>query len=111
MSVFRNIEWTPNRVWLAVFAIWLFMLSGVSQSVGLGSPGLLQLLRLSSLLEERQAHSLEIDQEIAKLESESIALEKSRTLQEKEIRKTMGYVGENEVIFDFSLSSSSTLRR
>lgn len=107
----RKIEWTPNRVWIGLFAFWLFMLSGMSEGFGFGSPGLIQFLRLNSLLADRQAQSAEIDTEIGKIEEEAIALEKSRPLQEREIRKTMGYVGENEIIFDFSLSSSSTLRR
>jgi cell division protein FtsB len=107
----RSFEWTPNRVWLALFAFWLFMLSGVTQPFGFGSPGVIQFLRLNALLGDRQAQSAEIDAEVARLETDSAALEKSRAVQEREIRKTMGYVGENEMIFDFSLSSSSALRR
>ncbi len=111
LRILRSIEWTPNRVWLLVFAVWLFMLSGVTQHMGVGSPGLVQFLRLHSLLGDRQTQSTDIDNEIAVMETESSSLEKSRGAQEREIRKTMGYVGENEMIFDFSLSSSSTLRR
>ena len=107
----RRIEWTPNRVWIAIFAFWLFMLSGVTQSFGVGSPGVIQFLRLNSLLSDRQAQATETDIEVARLDEESVSLEKSRTVQEREIRRTMGYVGENEMIFDFSLSSSASLRR
>lgn len=109
--IFRKLEWTPNRVWAGIFVFWLFMLSGVGQSFGFGSPGLLQFLRLNALLSDRHAQSAEIDLEITKFEADSSALEKSRVVQEREIRKSMGYVGENEIIFDFSLSSSSALRR
>lgn len=111
LRVIWKFEWTPNRVWFAVFGFWLFMLSGITQHAGLGSPGMLQYLRLNALLEDRHAQAAEIDAEIVRLDEESVSLEKSRTVQEREIRKTMGYVGENEMIFDFSLSSSASLRR
>lgn len=107
----REFRWTPNRVWVALFALWLFLLTGVTHRIGAGSPGVLQYWSLNSLLRDRQSHLAGIDREIAKLEEEAHALEKSRIVQEREIRKTMGYVGENEIIFDFSLSQSTTLRR
>lgn len=109
--IIRTFEWTPNRVWLGVFAIWFFLLSGVTHEFGAGSPGLLQLSRLNSLLSERQSQLAASDAEIERLEAESALLEKSKVVQEREVRKTMGYVGENEMIFDFSLSQSATLRR
>ena len=107
----RRFEWTPNRVWIAIFAFWLFMLSGVTQPFGFGSPGILQFARLRSVLSDRQSESAEIDAENSRIESEAVRLETSPVVQEREIRRTMGYVGENEMIFDFSLSTSSALRR
>lgn len=107
----RHFRWTPNRVWLGVFAFWFFLLSGVTHEIGAGSPGILQYLRLSALLAERHAQVLATETEIGKLEIEAAALSGSKTTQEREIRKTMGYVGENEMIFDFSFSQSAPLRR
>jgi len=106
-----NFEWTPNRVWLAVFAVWLFLLSGITHEFGAGSPGLFQYARLSSLLKERHSQLVDSDSEIERLDGEAVLLEKSKVIQEREVRKTMGYVGENELIFDFSLSQSAPLRR
>lgn len=111
IRLIRHFEWTPNRVWVAIFAFWLFLLTGVTHQIGAGSPGLLQFMRLNALLHDRQASLAASDAEISKLEEEAGVLEKNRTVQEKEIRKTMGYVGENEIIFDFSLSQSAALRR
>lgn len=111
LRVFRKIEWTPNRAWVAIFGVWLFMLSGLTQHFGVGSPGVLQYWRLNAVLEDRQTQSADTDVEIVRLEREATALEKSRVVQVREIRKTMGYVAENEMIFDFSLASSATLRR
>lgn len=111
LSKARRFDWTPNRVWMGIFAFWLFLLTGVTYDLGAGSPGLLQYTRLNGLLKERQSQLLDSDTEVEKIEIEAAALEKSRVIQEREIRKTMGYVGENELIFDFSLAQSAALRR
>ncbi len=106
-----QLGWSPTRIWLGIFGFWLFLLSGFTHEVGVGSPGLFQFVQLNALLKDRQAEVLAIEAEIAKLDGESQALQTSRTVQEREIRKTMGYVGENEMIFDFSQSQSASLRR
>lgn len=106
-----HFKWTPNRAWLAIFAVWLFLLSGITHEFGAGSPGLLQFSRLNGLLKERQAQLVDSDSEIERLDGEAALLEKSKVVQEREVRKTMGYVGDNEMIFDFSLSQSAPLRR
>ncbi len=111
LSQLRNVEWTPTRVWIGIFGFWLFLLTGVTHQMGAGSPGLFQYGQLSALLDQRHAEATETDLEIAKLEAESDSLAKSRVVQEREIRKTMGYVAENEMIFDFSLSGVVSLRR
>lgn len=108
---FHHFRWTPNKVWLGIFAFWFFLLSGVTHEIGAGSPGILQYLRLSHLLAERHAQVVATEAEIIRLEGEATALLGSRSTQEREIRKTMGYVGENEMIFDFSFSQSAPLRR
>lgn len=107
----RHFEWTPNRVWIAIFGFWLFLLTGATHEIGAGSPGLFQYWELDALLRDRKATLAASDADIAKLEEEAVTLENNRNAQEKEIRKTMGYVGENELIFDFSLSQSAALRR
>lgn len=107
----RRFRWTPNRAWMAIFAFWLFLLTGITHEFGAGSPGLLQFSRLNGLLRDRQQTLADSDAEIEKVEAESALLEKSKGVLEREVRKTMGYVGENEMIFDFSLSQSATLRR
>lgn len=110
-SQLRKVKWTPNRVWIAIFAFWLFLLTGLTHEFGAGSPGLLQFTRLNGLLKDRQEQLADSDAQVLKVEAESALLEKSRVVLEREVRKTMGYVGENEMIFDFSLSQSAALRR
>lgn len=110
-SRLRQFKWTPNRVWLAVFVTWLFLLTGFTHELGAGSPGMIQFSRLNALLRDRQTQLANSDAEIEKIDVEAKELEKSRVVQEREIRKTMGYVGDNELIFDFSNSQSTALRR
>jgi cell division protein FtsB len=107
----RRMSWTPNRVWVGIFAFWIFLLSGLTYELGAGSPGILQFSRLRGLLTEKRQQLAGYEVEIEKIEKEGRILETSAVAQEREIRKTMGYVGEGELIFDFSSSQSAALRR
>ncbi len=92
---------TPNRLWLGIFAVWLLFLSGLPALWG-GSPGFTQAIRLKALLADRTNRMAGLEAEIARIETESELLEKSRVAQEREIRRTLGYAGTDEIIFDFS---------
>jgi cell division protein FtsB len=92
---------TPNRLWFSIFGVWFILLSGLLAHWG-GSPGVLQAFRLSSLLSVKQQKVQELEAEVAQLEEESTRLEKSRVAQEREIRRTLGYAAQDELIFDFS---------
>ena len=109
---------TPTRVWVALFACWGLFLSGALGGVGLlggsaavsgsafgssfGPPGILQAIRLGSLLETKNRQIEQLHGEIAKLQNEATGLEKSRVLQQREIRKVLGYAAADELIFDFT---------
>ncbi len=109
--LFAPSRMTPNRLWVAIFSLWLFLLSGVFHGFFGGSPGVFQWLQLRALLSDRQTELEKSQLEIAKLEADSVALETDRAVQEREIRRVLGYTSKNEIIFDFSLSQSATLRR
>ena len=99
-------QWNPTRVWLAVFGVWLVLLSGIFNR-WLGSPGLIQLWRLESLLSQRQAKLTEIENQVLALSSEQVRLERSMVTQQREIRRVLGYVRTDELVFDFSADSST----
>src|SRR3954466_11610899 len=69
-----------TKVWLAVLALWLAMLSG-GAAPWTGPPGVLQQLRLHSLLGFRKAEQAELQDKIEKLRSEAGLLERSRAVQ------------------------------
>ena len=102
---------TPNRLWLAIFSLWLFLLSGVFHGFFGGSPGIFQWAQLRGLLSDRQTELEKAQLDIAKLDADSAALETDRAVQEREIRRVLGYTSKDEIIFDFSLSQSAALRR
>ncbi len=93
---------TPHRLWAGAFVIWLFLLSGVLTQVLGMPPGGLQLLRLNGLLRSKQAQLAEIESQIIGLSSDQVRLEQSQVEQKREIRRVLGYVAKDEIVFEFS---------
>lgn len=89
-----------HLLWGAVFGIWALLLSGTLAST-VGSPGALQLFRLTRLLESKRVQQAELEAAVERLETESARLEKSRAAQEREIRRVLGYTAPDELTFDF----------
>lgn len=89
------------RVWLIVFGLWLFFLSGIPAGIT-HAPGILQAIRLQRLLTTKETQVKKMEDEIHFLDAERIALEKSRITQEREIRRVLGYAARDEIIFDFA---------
>lgn len=98
-----------TRLWIGAFVIWGILLTGIFSGMG-GSPGIIQSFSLHSILTEKQIELTSIEAEVEKTDAESAILEKSSRAQEKEVRKTLGYVGSDEIIFDFSSSRTALLR-
>lgn len=92
---------TPNCRWLIVFGLWLLFLSG-SLAGFLSTPGVLQASRLRSLLATKKLQNHQIQDELRKLQTESGLLEKNRFAQEREVRRVLGYVASDEIVFDFT---------
>lgn len=98
---------SPNQLWLGFFGLWIFFLSGVLTPL-VGTPGILQALRLKDLLDAKQKQITFHQEELAKLENESQLLEKNHVVQQREIRKVLGYAAKDELIFDFSSRGDSS---
>lgn len=86
----------PVKIWIALFAVWVVFISGL-----IGSPGVLQAIRLQQLLESKQAQVTQIQSDIRRLQGDASQLEKSRVIQQREIRRVLGYAAQDEIIFDF----------
>lgn len=91
---------TPGRLWIAVFVVWGIILTGVFAGF-FGPPGIVQAVRLRSLLAQKTGKTALIETEIARLDAEIKRLEKSTVAQEREVRRVLGYVGSDELVFDF----------
>lgn len=94
-----------HQKWLGVFGVWLFILSGASTGF-LGSPGILQTVRLHSLLKFKKEQLAKSLSETHDLEFDINQLEKNRFVQQREIRRILGYAASDEIIFDFSAASN-----
>jgi cell division protein FtsB len=89
-----------TRIWLGAFALWSLFLSGAVASV-IGSPGVLQLFRLRGLLDSRESELGRLEAEIHRLQTEAGRLGGSKVLQQREIRRVLGYAAPDEIVFDF----------
>jgi hypothetical protein len=68
------------------------------------SPGVLQAVRLQNLLKSKEMQIQAIQGELDRLQTEASLLEKSTIIQEREIRRVLGYAAPDELIFDFTPS-------
>lgn len=84
-----------------VFGAWSVILTGAASSI-VGSPGVIQAMRLKKLYDSKQAHLASLEAEVKRLEGHNERLDKNRYVQEREIRRTLGYAAADEIIFDFA---------
>ena len=91
----------PSKVWVSVFAVWGILLSGVLASF-VGSPGVIQAFGLNSLLQSKQEQVESLTHDIKRLQLEAIQLDKNKVVQQREIRRVLGYAAQDEIIFDFT---------
>lgn len=80
---------------------WVALLSGAFGN-SVPAPGLIQALQLKQVLLGKHEKIVNLETENVRLEKEIERLKKNRPAQEQEIRKTLGYIGKNEIILDFS---------
>ena len=90
-----------NRTWLILFGFWLLFLSGILTGF-VGSPGILQAVRLKNLLESKKTQLADGQRELQKIQIESSELERNPHAQMREIRRVLGYARQDEIIFDFT---------
>jgi cell division protein FtsB len=93
------------KAWFAVFSLWGIFLSGILAGF-VGSPGVIQAVRLNSLLHAKETQLTELQDELSRIKTEVSGLEKSRVVQQREIRRVLGYAASDELIFDFTLNDT-----
>jgi hypothetical protein len=90
-----------NQIWLGFFGIWTLLLTGALGS-WVNSPGLKQWHSVSEALSQRRQEIADVETESATLTHTAHQLEVNSVAQEREIRKVLGYLGEQELVFEFS---------
>jgi len=94
-------RFSVNRNWSLLFCLWfLFLTGGFARFIG--SPGIMQALRLNALLQSKQSQLNALRGEVQKLQIEADLLENNPSFQLREIRRVLGYASHDEIIFDFS---------
>jgi len=90
-----------DKKWTFFFLLWAFFLSGFFSHF-FGTPGVLQAIELQRLLQTQKKNWNQIQAEIIQLESEIQDFKSNPFTQQREIRKVLGYIAQDEIIFDFS---------
>lgn len=89
-----------NRIWIALFLLWGVFLSGFPKQFT-GSPGIRQSVQLRTLLEDKKTRLEELERRIEQLSKQEKALKTNRVVQEREVRRVLGYVKPDEIVFEF----------
>ena len=88
-----------RKLWLGFFGIWLVLVSGLLD-FWIKSPGLKQWLQVELLVHKKQQEIAEIEAKSENYKNIIRQLETNPVAQEREIRKVLGYLGEQEVVFE-----------
>lgn len=94
----------PDRIrmmWFGFFGIWLVLVSGLLE-FWLKSPGLKQWLEVELLVQKRRQEIVEIEAKSESFKSVVRQLENNPIAQEREIRKVLGYLGNQEIVFEIT---------
>jgi len=81
--------------------VWTLILTG-GFSQWVDSPGVLQYWELQDLLKQRREAASLVESNLQSLAEAHAALETDSLTQKREIRKVLGYVGADEIVFEFS---------
>jgi hypothetical protein len=97
----------PYWLWTAITLGWFLLISGFFEGQ-LGTPGLVQVFRLRAFLAEKQGKVQQLETELAAIEAAIQRIDQSPVVLEREIRRTLGYVAPEDLIFDFTASESAS---
>jgi hypothetical protein len=97
----HQLQKNAHKLWLIFFGVWLIFLTGLLDPV-VGSPGLKQWYKVKSSLNLRRQEVDEVEARSNLLRDAAKQLESNSVAQEREIRRVLGYLGEQEVVFEFA---------
>jgi cell division protein FtsB len=102
----KRLHPNPSLLWVAFFGVWLVLLTGVLHP-WISPPGVLQQARLSSLLRSQEDQIQQLEAQISTLEADQLQMSQSSVVQEREVRRVLGFLKDDEIVFDFSLEDST----
>ena len=94
----------PNQIrkmWFGFFGIWLILVSGLLD-FWINSPGLKQWFQVELLVRKERQEIAEIEAKTESYKQIAHQLENNPIAQEREIRKVLGYLGDQEIVFEFT---------
>ena len=98
MISIRHPNGSIKKSWLysGLFSIWLLWISGI-----FGNSGVMQAYKLSDTRYELSMRIKALEAEKTKLANSQRALDRDKFAQETAVRENLGFVRENELIFEF----------
>jgi cell division protein FtsB len=90
-----------RKMWFGFFGIWLILVSGLLD-FWIKSPGLKQWAQVELLVRKQRQEIAEVEAKSESFKSTAHQLENNPIAQEREIRKVLGYLGDQEIVFEFT---------
>lgn len=84
--------------WPGLIATWMVLISGVFR----GGPGIIQFAQLKKILHSKEKELADLESQSLAVKAETLKIKQDMAFQEREIRKVLGYVASDEIIFDFT---------
>lgn len=88
-----------RKAWLIFFGIWFVLVSGILD-FWIKSPGLKQWFQVELLVQKRRQEIVDIEAKSESFKNVVKQLENNPIAQEREIRKVLGYLGDQEIVFE-----------
>ena len=89
------------RMWKLFFIVWALLITGLFHA-WTKTPGIKQWFELRSLLAERRSLIEHTEKSSNALKDIEHQLETNPVAQEREIRRVLGFVDQNEIVFEFT---------
>ena len=93
-------RFSPHQAWLVFFGVWTVILSGVFADF-VGTPGLVQWRKLESLYQLKRIDQNRLEADLERMQNEIVRMEKDTEVQRREIRRVLGYLAPDEMVFEF----------
>ncbi len=89
-----------STLWILFFSVWSLFLTG-ALSFWIEAPGAYQAWKLRSVLQSKREKVKTLQVQAQSLEQQTKNLQNNKFAQLVEIRKVLGYVAKDELVFEF----------